>query len=125
MKKLLKYWQNRLDLNDWIIEVEDDCFKSDLKTKDACGECEWDAVNKCAIIRIISEKEYGNRQFPYIKEEILLHELLHIKFALLWQNNTDLQNDLLHQIIEDLAKSLYLTHNSNAVISLQIDKENK
>lgn len=114
MKELLKYWKNKLQLNDWTIKVIDDCFRSELKSENACGECEWDSVNKCAVIRIISEKEYGNdRILPYIKEEILLHELLHIKFALLWQNNTELENFLLHQYIEDMAKILYTVHKEN------------
>ena len=113
MKKLLKYWQDKLQLNDWVIKVIDDCNVSDFKLQDVCGESEWDTVNKCAIIRIISEKEYGNRIMPLIKEKVLLHELLHIKFGLLWESNNETQNLLLHQYIEYMSKTLYKIHVGN------------
>lgn len=107
MQKLLQYWKNKLKLNDWTIKLIDNCNICDFILKDVCGETEWDTTNKCAIIRIISEKEYGKRITPFIKEKVLLHELLHIKFAVLWESNSDIQNIILHQHIEELAKLLY------------------
>lgn len=116
MQKLLKYWKKKLQLNDWVIKVIDDCNVSEFMLKDVCGESEWDTVNKCAIIRIISEKEYGNRIMPLIKEKVLIHELLHIKFCLLWESNNDTQNLMLHQIMEDMAKTLYNVNNKKGEI---------
>lgn len=110
MQKLLKYWQDKLQLSDWVIKLVDDCNVCDFRLQDVCGETEWDTVNKCAVVRIISEKEYGDRIVPLIKEKVLLHELLHIKFALLWESNNETQNLILHQYIEDMAKALYLIH---------------
>lgn len=110
MQKLLKYWQNKLQLNDWVLKLIDDCNVNDFRLQDVSGESEWDTVNKCAVIRIISEKEYGNRIVPLIKEKVLLHELLHIKFGLLWESNNETQNLILHQIIDDMAKILYNVH---------------
>lgn len=115
MQKLLQYWKNKLLLNDWTIKLIEDCNVSDFILKDVCGETEWDSTNKCAVIRIVSEKEYGNRIVPFIKERILLHELLHIKFCLLWESNTDTQNLILHQIIEDMARTLYKAHKEKVV----------
>ena len=107
MNKLLKYWQKKLNLQDWKIVMEDNCPVNDFIMKSVQGETEWDIVNKSAIIRIISESEYGKRILPFIKEKVLIHELLHIKFALLWESNTKTQNLILHQIIEDMANTLY------------------
>lgn len=109
MKNMLKYWQNNLLLNNWKIIVKDDCPVTDFVLKDVCGETEWDLVNRCAVIRIISKDQYGNRIIPYDKERILVHELLHIKFSLLWESNDETHNLILHNLIEDMANSLIKT----------------
>lgn len=110
MQKLLKYWQKKLDLMDWHITLRDNSPICNFINKDCQGETEWDTTHKVAIIRLIREEEYGNFTVPYIKEKTLIHELLHIKFGVLWDNNTDIQNDLLHQQIESLARTLYEVH---------------
>lgn len=109
MQKLLKYWKHKLELDDWHIVLEDESPLCNFTLKDVQGETEWDTTHKCAVIRIIRQEEYGKRILPFIKEQVLLHELLHIKFAMIWDNNTELQNDLLHQQIESLASILYKT----------------
>jgi len=113
MQKLLKYWQRKLDLMDWRIVLEDESPLCNFVLKNVQGETEWDTTNKFAVIRIIREEEYGKRILPFVKEQVLIHELLHIKFAMLWDNNTDIQNDLLHQQIESLARTLYEVHKQN------------
>lgn len=102
----LKYWQHRLMLDNWHIVLRDNCPLSDFILKEVQGETEWDTVNRCAVIKIISKNEYGNRIIPFDKEKVLIHELLHIKFSLLWESNSDTQNLILHQLIEDMANSL-------------------
>lgn len=102
-KNELKFWQNKLGLNDWKIVLRDNCPINDFILKNVQGESEWDIVGKSAVIRIINTMEYGERVLPLDKIKVLIHELLHIKFAVLWESNTDLQNALLHQIIEELA----------------------
>lgn len=111
MQKLLKYWQKELDLMDWHIVLKDNSPTTDFTLQNVAGETDWQTTNKSAIIRIIREEEYGERILPFIKEQVLIHELLHIKFAMLWDNNTDIQNDLLHQQIESLARTLYKIKN--------------
>ena len=110
MNALLTYWKQRLKLQDWTIKLIEDCNVHDFKIQDVCGETEWDIVNKCAIIRIISKKEYGDRLLRYDFERILIHEMLHIKFSLLWETNDDNQNLILHQYIEDMARILCELH---------------
>lgn len=106
MERLLKEWQTRLNLNDWEIVAYDECSPIDMKTQGVCGENEWDEVNKGSNIKIVSEKDYGDRLIPFDKEEILVHELLHIKFSLLWNGDNSLQDRVVHQLIEEMAKSL-------------------
>lgn len=106
MDKLLKEWQHRLGLDDWKIVLKEDCSPNDMVLKDVVGETEFEEVNKCAVIRIITEKDYGDRIIPFNFEKTLIHELLHLKFCLLGESGNDLQNRIVHQLIEDMAKAL-------------------
>lgn len=103
---IMQEWINRLKLNDWVIKVNFNCSPNDMVLKDVCGETEWDEVSKCARINIIGEKDYGKRIISFDEEKTLVHELLHLKFSLLGENENELQNRLVHQLIDDLAKAL-------------------
>ena len=103
---MLNKWLNILKINDWSIVLKPDCSPFEFKLSNSCGECEYDEVNKAAVIRIVSEADYGERTIPYNFEKILVHELLHIKFCLLYNSDCELQNRLTHQLIEDMARSL-------------------
>lgn len=103
---IMQEWINRLRLNDWSIKVKFNCSPNEMILKDVCGETEWDEVSKSAMISIINEKDYGKRIIPFDEEKTLVHELLHLKFSLLGENENELQNRLVHQLIDDLAKAL-------------------
>ena len=106
MQDLLKEWQHRLELDDWHIVLKDNCSPNDMMLQSVSGECEKDEVNKCAVIRIISKKDYGERILPFDKEKVLIHELLHIKFWLLDESESHIQNRVVHQLIDDMARAL-------------------
>ncbi len=106
MQKLLKEWQERLCLNDWYIVLKTNCSPNDMVLKNMQGETEWDEVNKCAVIRMINEKDYGDRIIPMDKEKVLVHELLHIKFWLIQGSDCDLQNRYVHHLIDEMACAL-------------------
>ncbi len=102
---LLKVWKQRLSLVDWNIELHDNALPTEFINDDVAGECEWQEVNKTAVIRILDPACYGKRLIPFNFERILVHELLHIKFSLLDSSENNLQNRIVHQLIEDLAKA--------------------
>ena len=106
MQKLLKEWQSRLDLTDWVIKVNENVSPNDMQSQDACGECIGDTVHKTAIINIMDEIDYGERVIPFDKEKTLVHELLHCKFAMIDDSGNDVVDRYIHQLIEDLAKAL-------------------
>ena len=103
---LLGKWQSLLQLNEWVITLNDNVSPNDMQLQNVAGECIWDDVHKCATINLIDEKDYGDRLLPYDKEKTLVHELLHIKFCMFDGVGDELFNRLLHQLIEDMAKSL-------------------
>ena len=111
---LLKEWQHRLGLGDWHIVLEQECSPNDMTLTGVQGECERDEVNKCGVIRVLCEKDYGNRILPFDKEKVLVHELMHFKFVFLEMNENELQNRLVHQYIDDLARALVDAKRSGA-----------
>ena len=106
MQDLLKEWQHRLGLDDWYIILRENCSPNDMVLQSVSGECEKDEVHKCAVIRIISKKDYGDRILPFDKEKVLIHELMHLKFWLIENTENEMQNRIVHQLINDMAKAL-------------------
>lgn len=104
-EKKLKYLQKVLGLTDWKIILQDNCTPYDMANIDRIGECEWEEVPKVATIRIIDEKHYGERPLPFDYDKTLIHELLHIKFAMI-DGVSRLHSRLVHQLIEEFARIL-------------------
>ena len=109
---LLNEWKIRLGLQNWNIILRYNCEPSDLELQEASGETSYVSSTRAASIRILSEKYFGDRMLVYDFEEILVHELLHIKFAYLQNQNGTYESKILqekiHQLIEDLAQSLVM-----------------
>lgn len=102
----LKEWQDRLGLSDWRIKLYEECSPNDMVSMNVAGETEWTESNKTAAIRIISKKDYGNRIVPFNPEKTLVHELLHLKFCLIGESGNDLQDRVVHQLVDDMARAL-------------------
>ena len=104
-EELFEHWKARLGLSDWCIAFYDNCSPDDMSSPELAGDTIWSECNKCAIIRIIDEKYYGNRVKPFRFEKTLIHELLHLKFCLLGESGNSLQDRYVHQLIDDLARA--------------------
>lgn len=104
MEELLNEWTKRLGLTDWTIRLEEDLYEL---TEPGCSGCtEFNEVGKSARIELIHPSAYGERIVPYDKEKTLVHELLHLKFWFLQDTDNELQDRLVHQLIDDMAKAL-------------------
>lgn len=101
--QMLEKWKSILGLFDWHIVLRTGCNLED--TGYSVGLTEWDEVHKAAIIKIINPSFYGERIIPFDFEKTLVHELLHIKFAL-FDGFGDFQDRYLHQIIDEFARIL-------------------
>lgn len=104
-KELLAEWVHRLGLQDWRIELVDLCRPDDMDIPNAAGCTVWQESIKCATIQIIDPKFYGDRIVPFDYEKTLVHELLHLKTSLISDNVDSLQERVMHQIIDDLARA--------------------
>lgn len=105
-KKLLNQWIKILDLQDWNIEVFDDCSPRELFDPNSQAENYYNFVHKHARIRITTKKDRDCDVSPLDYEHLLVHELLHCKFAVLDDSGNALQDKIVHQFVEDFAKIL-------------------
>ena len=110
--KLLKEWQNRLGLQDWDIVMLTNCKPEEMAMSDSAGCTTYTEVIKCARIEIADPQYYGERIRPFDFEKTLVHELLHLKLCLIGDNVPDLQERIVHQLIDDLARAFVDAKNS-------------
>ena len=107
---LLKEWESRLGLEDWNITLTARCHPEDMALEDCTGCVSYEETTKTAVIQIINPDLLGERVCrPFDFEEVLVHEMLHLKFCLLERGNNwekKLQLRVLHQIIDDMSRAL-------------------
>lgn len=108
---LFNYWLRILGIENWDIVFDWAVRKSNMVLEDTYGTCTYNREIQSAMIQIMDELDIGATDtlahFDY--EVVLVHELLHIKFA--WADNpaNDLEKALTHSLIQELAKSFVQT----------------
>jgi len=111
----LKEWQERLFLNDWCIVA---------KMVDKCSDDEYGTsglnthlpIQKTAYIEILKDSCEMIEQKVFIgkqpQELVLVHELLHCKFSVLYNAQGTYEAKLAeyhdHSLLEEMAKSLIM-----------------
>lgn len=122
----LKYWQNILGLNDWVI-------KAKFATKEECdlecssAEIHYKPMNKYAQILIRSGFEDDISVFRHCQELDLVHELMHCKIELMeYSDNIEGKSYELkqHQLVDDMAKSLLMAKYDIDLSWFEIEEEN-
>lgn len=105
-QELLKEWQERLFLHSWRIVLRENCKPDDMSMRDVWGCADWTEESKIARIDIVDPECIKERIVEFDFEKTLVHELLHLKFSLLSDNAEDLQARYVHQLIDEMARSL-------------------
>jgi hypothetical protein len=109
---LFNEWVERLGLQNWRIKLKVNQAEDEIPSDHAvAGHVQFIEEIRCAVIYIVSEAEYPDDSvLNYDFERILVHELLHIKFALFdntrWNDETNMPDRHLHQLIDDMARAL-------------------
>lgn len=111
---LLREWKDRLGLQDWTIKLNCNCTPEQMSMAESAGCTTYTETIKCARIDIVDPKYYGNRIRPFNFEKTLVHELLHLKLCLIGDSSDTLQERLVHQYIDDLARALVDAKRSGA-----------
>lgn len=121
LNECLKWWQDKLQLNDWIISayLNDEILYNNEK-EECLGLHKSDYVQKNSYIDISTykaiqeylEKEDSSINYKVCHELILVHELLHVKIPMFENEDSSIGNVFYeinqHALIESLAKTLIM-----------------
>lgn len=109
MKESLKEWKHRLFLDDWLINIK----KADRnKIDNDDGQVKFNVVCKTATIFLAHPDDITKESIEKCcQEQILVHELLHLKYN--WLVNEDTYESkyldtVEHTLLEQMAKSLIM-----------------
>lgn len=100
---MINKWIDILYLRDWKITFYPEVEQKDLGNDNYNALTTWEESNKTAVIQILNPKE---AKVPFDYEQVLVHELLHLKFCLLHNDINDFEGRYIHQIIDDIARAL-------------------
>ena len=103
--ELCDEWNQRLGLSDWAIVVRPNCKPEDMSEQDVSGSTTYNEVCKAAMMELIDPQYYGERIIPLDLEKTIVHEMLHLKLALVADHVGEMQERYMHQIIDDLARA--------------------
>lgn len=107
IEKIKDEWIRRLGLTDWNIIIKNKCKPGDFVEQNCDGEVRYIESTKKAIIRILDGRYWEPSEFcSFDPEQILVHELLHIKFHLLDDSSNPIQDRIVHQLVDDMARAL-------------------
>jgi len=79
LNQKLKYWQEKLRLRDWIINVKI-MRQREMSQSDRLGEIQFNVYKKTALISILDPVDHDD-WFEQDMENTLVHELLHLHFS--------------------------------------------
>lgn len=106
LKKLCSFWQNQLKLNNWRIAIGIE-RKTAFNNSQSIGEIDYVLPLRQAIIKVLDPLDYPNSPFKQDMEITLVHELLHLHFALFEPKSDDsLEFLIMESTIEQLANIL-------------------
>lgn len=106
LKKLCAFWQNQLKLNNWRIAIGIE-RKTVFNNSQSIGEIDYVLPLRQAIIKVLDPLDYPNSPFEQDMEITLVHELLHLHFALFEPKSDDsLEFLIMESTIEQLANIL-------------------
>ena len=106
-KQLFEKWVKILHLESWEIEFKWKVRGTHMNLPDSCGCSTFNYSTGQAVIQMIDPDDYpADTSFEYDYEKTLVHELLHLKFAAIDDDENRLMNKMLHRLIDDMARAL-------------------
>lgn len=106
--ELLEKWIGVLQLREWDIRFHWRVDPKRMTLSDCAGCTSYNEVSRQAVIEIADEALYecDMNGFEFDYEQILVHELMHLKLSLLDDAKDPVQNRAVHILCDSLARSL-------------------
>jgi hypothetical protein len=114
---LFKKWVKILRLSDWDILFYWRVNPAEMTQKESAGCASYNWICKQAVIEIADPEKYKMDMpgFPFDYEQILVHELMHLKMSLVDDPDDKMVGAVVHQLVEEMAKSLVKASRESAV----------
>lgn len=115
--ELVEKWVGILGLQNWKLDVFFECRPEDLFTEDSVGSVRYNETSRSARIRILSREAapHDDSIYSYDEEKTLVHELMHLVLLPLDDTDNDLQNRIVHQLVDSLAVALVVANRKETV----------
>lgn len=107
-EQLFDKWVDILQLHEWDIRFHWKCDPKRMELVDNAGCTSYNWVCRQAVIQIADPDLYemDMKGFAFDFEQILVHELLHLKFSMLDDTKDEMQNRHVHILVDGIARSL-------------------
>lgn len=114
---LFEKWVKILRLGDWDIRFHWRVHPMEMAEKDSAGCSSYNWVCKQAVIEIADPEKYkmDMEGFVFDYEQILVHELMHLKMSLVDDPDDKMVGAVVHQLVDEMAKSLVMANRESAV----------
>lgn len=106
--ELFNKWVERLKLHEWDIRFHWKVDPKRLAIPESAGCASYNSVCLQAVIEIgdLDMYEAEMKDFEVDYEQVLVHELLHLKFALIYDTGERAHEEAAHRLIDQLAHAL-------------------
>lgn len=106
--ELYNKWVNILRLQEWDIRFYWKVDPKRLAIPDSAGCSSYNSVCMQAVIEIADLDLYETdmKGFEVDYEQVLVHELLHLKFALIYDSAEGVHEEAMHRLIDQMANAL-------------------
>ena len=107
-KSLFQKWVSILKLSDWDIRFKWRCDPKKMAVPDSAGCTSYNDVCRQAVIEIADLSQYqpDMEGFEPDYEQVLVHELMHLKMSILDTGESEIQNKAVHILVDSLALAL-------------------
>lgn len=106
-KKLFEKWVKILRLEEWDIHFKWGCDPMRMAVRDSAGCTSYNDVCRQAVIEIADLRLYqSDMDFDIDYEQIIVHELMHLKMSILDTGESEIQNKSVHILVDSLARAL-------------------
>lgn len=105
---LFQKWVSILKLSDWDIRFKWRCDPKRMAIQDSAGCTTYNDVCRQAVIEIADFNLYqpDMEGFEPDYEQVLVHELMHLKMSVLDTGESEIQNKAVHILVDSLAMAL-------------------
>lgn len=115
---LYEKWIRILRLQDWEIVLKTNVSPGKMPGKACAGCATFDRASKQAVIEIADPQKYENNMPEFVMdwEQVLVHEMMHLKLALVddLADDESVQSAVVDQLVDELAKSLVAAYREGA-----------